>query len=1441
MNTHAELSSLQGIWPAEHLPLLAPRACLLCEGTAFSKVVRLDPTKLKTSNTDGIKLVVSTLGGVWGQSKLEKKYERFERAIFGTVQKTDETNMSYIARHEVQYEDMISLGATLEEMRAYILLRNSGLPAEDKKRVIIDAKGNLEYKQVIETLQLLGSRFFGEVQTGSSKIGGRTKTYDVNYVDEGEGDHDEDEQVFMAHEMSEDAIMESFLAEGDEDALVIQQFEDAVIESLQNDPEVAVCLNSYADARRRLQDKSKGRGFWAPRPGKSKGKGKFKGSFKNKFRKPLAQRILESSCRACGQVGHWKAECPNKAKSAPPNASGASAFAGVSMLQESTTEDAVVADVVDELPENAVAFMMEAIAQRPKGVFQPENKVRGNGLIRNFNGVRVDEGELRQKMQQSCQSLKARLQSICRNSRNDGQNSRRDQMPQPAPRHDPLRAKVDFIGNHDTEWIHFVSQGTSGIVDLGASMSVIGIKQFEELCNALPATVKCRMREAPCAVSFRFGNNSTVTGKRAVFFPIGQQWMKVIVVPSHTPFLIANSVFRALGAVIDTGSEQIFFQKLGRSIPISLSERNLFCLDLLDLLVDPEPKASAASALTVQSDESDQQKCPRPEVCQVPRVDQKDQVSESKVGGTNHQTDQSLQSPVTHDHGQVSSNMPHEHADSQLTAKQDCRFETAQRETVTLFADHGVQHESPVRSAGRKVAPSVTGLRDRRGGATEPNHGDVVRRTQQQMHGLWKGSSWQELPRYDQGDPLHDLVCRSVPWQSKTTTCALPALHPAPCGETRGREEHLFQTCDGHSEQSQGESQAVASSPSRGSLGKLRRGDGSTHRSLMGHSSEPDRDERDAAPHGGSRECASTSSELAEQQSAQPAIRSVEMPGHPEVESHVIADIYTILQGDDTHKIWDPMGDSEIGYDVGENIFLSRSQNWVAKEMWNHLGKRGALHHPDKLAQNATDLLEVYCSQESSLTNTAQQLGMSANRHGLSDGDLATCEGRCKLYDRMLELRPRNIWLSLKRRAWCRWNTYNMSKSPELAQRILQARENDVVHLLLCDALFQFQTWRSNNSHAHLEQPVGSHMMFQEELAAIRQQTWRARCDMCTAGRLRHPISHEFLQKGTQVLTTSYIMKEQLDRLRCQHDHVHVPVAGQVVLPEVGRVNLSQFTELYTRTFAQKVLRCMQCSERLDEPAPAGESALTSSSNDPEPKGQKISEKRPPTEADLRVQKEQQVQKIIQEVMPHAPHVGKRLFRSGPVFDLIAMKFPDKQIHVIEACKGADRFRAPPPDVQKSQAPLRMTMGINRTNASVFWEEQWEDWTHLTRKQLIRKSPPARLIITVFAAQRSTDPNVAPRETDQQFSEEPHATKRPRINPCDDKKIADAEPSSSQSSQSLEPSVEKQSLVSKTQHGPKFMRLSSEQRQQLIRMHSNLGHPNVTLLGNVLRDQGWPM
>ena len=36
-----KLEFLAGIWPAEHLSQLAPRAALQCKGSAFQKVVRL--------------------------------------------------------------------------------------------------------------------------------------------------------------------------------------------------------------------------------------------------------------------------------------------------------------------------------------------------------------------------------------------------------------------------------------------------------------------------------------------------------------------------------------------------------------------------------------------------------------------------------------------------------------------------------------------------------------------------------------------------------------------------------------------------------------------------------------------------------------------------------------------------------------------------------------------------------------------------------------------------------------------------------------------------------------------------------------------------------------------------------------------------------------------------------------------------------------------------------------------------------------------------------------------------------------------------------------------------------------------------------------------------------------------------------------------------------
>ena len=102
-------------------------------------------------------------------------------------------------------------------------------------------------------------------------------------------------------------------------------FELAASETLQDDPSLAEAFNAYQDARRRLSEKFRNRGFWPTTKGSyysgkgrggklNKGKG-GKSAFDNRPRRSLQDRILNSNCRICGRKGHWRAECPYKGTS----------------------------------------------------------------------------------------------------------------------------------------------------------------------------------------------------------------------------------------------------------------------------------------------------------------------------------------------------------------------------------------------------------------------------------------------------------------------------------------------------------------------------------------------------------------------------------------------------------------------------------------------------------------------------------------------------------------------------------------------------------------------------------------------------------------------------------------------------------------------------------------------------------------------------------------------------------------------------------------------------------------------------------------------------------------------------------------------------------------------------------------------------------------------
>ena len=348
---------LSSLWPEEHLHLLGPRVAMNCKGSAFQRVMRIPPEKLKASGAQGVKAVIAALGGVWGKAKHEDKFEKFERAIFSTQQKPDETHESYLARHDHHFEEMLSMGTKLEEVRSYCLLRNSGLAQEDKKRIIIDSQGELEQSKVLAAMKLLGSRFFQEVQ-GSAKTTQRTKTYDINTVtDEEPRATPLEEDLAFYGDVWDDG--ENY-DEGDPDAVICFQFEENLVDALQSDSEIAACYNTYLDARKRLTDRNKNRGFWNSNQGKgsfNKGRGKGKGKSGGKYRKPLSQRILESECRRCHQKGHWKAECPllKNANANVTSTSGQepSAFAGTTVTVSSINDedDMILLDTkTDEVP-----------------------------------------------------------------------------------------------------------------------------------------------------------------------------------------------------------------------------------------------------------------------------------------------------------------------------------------------------------------------------------------------------------------------------------------------------------------------------------------------------------------------------------------------------------------------------------------------------------------------------------------------------------------------------------------------------------------------------------------------------------------------------------------------------------------------------------------------------------------------------------------------------------------------------------------------------------------------------------------------------------------------------------------------------------------------------------------------------------------------------------
>ena len=121
-------------------------------------------------------------------------------------------------------------------------------------------------------LQLSG--FFQEYTSG--KRDKALKTYDHIAFGVEEAEEYGEDHLWEGEDQMEEESLEALAAE-DDDASMVLQFENALMDTVQEDRELATFCVSYQDARRRLLEKSRSRGFWPVKtfkgPGK-KGKGK---------------------------------------------------------------------------------------------------------------------------------------------------------------------------------------------------------------------------------------------------------------------------------------------------------------------------------------------------------------------------------------------------------------------------------------------------------------------------------------------------------------------------------------------------------------------------------------------------------------------------------------------------------------------------------------------------------------------------------------------------------------------------------------------------------------------------------------------------------------------------------------------------------------------------------------------------------------------------------------------------------------------------------------------------------------------------------------------------------------------------------------------------------------------------------------------------------------
>eukprot|EP00435_Cladocopium_sp_Y103_P051301 s650_g15.t2 len=137
---------------------------------------------------------------------------------------------------------------------------------------------------------------------------------------------------------------------------------------------------------------------------------------------------------------------------------------------------------------------------------------------------------------------------------------------------------------NDTESSQELGPTGSGIIDTGASKSVIGEKRVSDLLATLKPEHRSLVKWQNSETVFRFGNNGTLKSLGAVFIPFGSKWFRVEVVQGWTPFLISNAFLSFLGADLLVSQSVLRVSAWCLDVKLHRNSKGLFTVCLTELI-----------------------------------------------------------------------------------------------------------------------------------------------------------------------------------------------------------------------------------------------------------------------------------------------------------------------------------------------------------------------------------------------------------------------------------------------------------------------------------------------------------------------------------------------------------------------------------------------------------------------------------------------------------------------------------------------------------------------------------------------------------------------------------------------------------------------------------------------------------------------------------------